>query len=588
MRDEEVMRWKEVACQWEPQVGWTSEVACQIDAVESRDVAIQVDLLTQQLGWRHTGTSGVPVQCSALQSDRQNGGEVRRSKVIRNGIKAQTPSLPVPSCTSPQLSSTRPQRIRRPPKWREDLLTPTEVSSSDMAAEEETTQTPSEAGVLAVVKLEDESSVCDVCGQVMKNKSSLARHSFIHTGEKPFACHLCELRFNRRDNLRHHISHVHPDGVARREKHRPKQTWLCDVCGKTFRCRSALKTHEVIHLGVKPHSCDLCPKAYMRINDLEHHKKTVHEDSGEQTRRSGSLLCDFCGKEFKFRSQLAAHLQTHTDERPHLCDVCGRKFCRQSQLERHKLLLHPDGGENGASAEGMPCEVCGRRFKTEALLATHARVHTGDKPFHCGLCLRRFVRAACLKQHHIRVHLKVGPRAVAQRSPRTPKIFPCSMCSKVFKFQSLLANHAAVHSDERPHACDMCTRRFRRLSHLKRHRRVVHHDGARPPQTFICHICGKDKKCRSQLARHIIIHTGERPFGCDICHARFNRQGNLQQHKKRMHGVGKPHEDEETPVLFDDLDGDVVVSCKQEEIVASDVATPPDLNSITSCTLSDA
>uniref|UniRef100_A0A3Q3D9X9 C2H2-type domain-containing protein n=1 Tax=Hippocampus comes TaxID=109280 RepID=A0A3Q3D9X9_HIPCM len=315
-------------------------------------------------------------------------------------------------------------------------------------------------------------------------------------------------------------------------KRRPVQTWLCDVCGKTFRCRSALKTHEVIHLGVKPHRCDLCPK---------------------------------------FRSQLAAHLQTHTDERPHLCDVCGRKFCRGYQLERHKLLVHVEGGGEGGEDGSLPCKVCGKGLKTEALLAAHSRAHSDDKPFRCTLCLRRFARLACLKRHQARAHLKEGAGAAARSaSPRAAKAFPCATCGKVFKFRSLLSNHAAVHSDERPHGCDFCPRRFRRLSHLKRHRRVVHRDGARPPQNFVCHICGKDKKCRSQLARHAIIHTGERPFACDLCSARFNRQGNLQQHRKRVHGVCKTPEDADPPLLFQDLDGGP--DFKREEVVA---AAPP-------------
>lgn len=437
----------------------------------------------------------------------------------------------------------------------------------------------SQRAPLRAVKLEPDSTVCDVCGKVMKNKSSLARHSFIHTGKKPFACHLCELRFNRRDNLQHHLNRLHPNGVVKLEKQRPLQTWLCAVCGKTFNCRSRLKTHEVIHSGVKPHRCDLCPKAYMRTNDLEHHKKVVHVGGAAEPSPPSSLLCHLCGKEFRCKSQLAVHFQTHTGERPHLCDICGRKFARQYQLKRHKILVHANGAsgeENLPPDAPFSCHVCGKRLKSEALLAAHARIHSSDKPHRCSICLRSFQRAACLKQHHVRVHLRVrtvdATHAVQRRkTSAAPKLFPCLICGKVFKFRSLLASHALIHSELRPYSCDFCSRSFRRLSHLKRHREVVHANGERSPQSFICHICGKDKKCRSQLARHVIIHTGERPYACDLCPARFNRSGNLKQHRKRMHSVGLEPEEEDPPILFDDDDDDITpaLTYKQEETVVA-------------------
>uniref|UniRef100_A0A3Q3VWS2 C2H2-type domain-containing protein n=1 Tax=Mola mola TaxID=94237 RepID=A0A3Q3VWS2_MOLML len=77
-----------------------------------------------------------------------------------------------------------------------------------------------------------------------------------------------------------------------------------------------LSSSEVIHSGVKPYRCELCPKAYMRTNDLEHHKKVVHVDGAAEPQRPSSLLCDLCGKEFKCKSQLAVHFQTHTGGAP--------------------------------------------------------------------------------------------------------------------------------------------------------------------------------------------------------------------------------------------------------------------------------
>ncbi|KAM6900449.1 zinc finger X-chromosomal protein-like [Xenentodon cancila] len=609
----------DVGCQWETPDPERKEVGCQSDLTETRDAGVQVDLLTQQLSWRHAGSSTMLLRC---RPDGEDGGALlqhcstnrttnrTRTRIIRPAIKFSD---------APAESRTR-GRKRPPPQsfttTRQNLLqcrrrqkSPDQHQVEEVTVEEDTgdpTWTPSKGDVqpqllpsalgdaqldsdsqhapLRDVKLEPDNSVCDVCGKVMKNKSSLARHSFIHTGKKPFACHLCNLRFNRRDNLQHHLNRLHPNGVAKLEKQREVQAWLCAVCGKTFSCRSRLKTHEVIHSGIKPHRCDLCPKAYMRTNDLEHHKKVVHVDGGgaAELQRPSSLLCDFCGKEFKCKSQLAIHFQTHTGERPHLCDICGRKFGRQYQLKRHKILVHANhrhGEENLPPDAPFVCGVCGKGLKSEALLAAHAHIHTGDKPYRCNICLRSFQRAACLKQHHARVHLKMkvgdAPHAAGRRrGSAVASTFPCSICSKVFKFRSLLASHSLIHSELRPFACDFCSRSFRRLSHLKRHREVVHANGARLPESFICHICGKDKKCRSQLARHVIIHTGERPFACDLCPARFNRHGNLQQHKKRMHGVGKPVDEEDVPILFDDDDNmaDALNYKREETVVAMDAA----------------
>ncbi|XP_069033687.1 zinc finger protein 497-like isoform X1 [Embiotoca jacksoni] len=615
-RQEEVRK-REVGCQWESPEEQRREVGCQSDSAERRDAGVQVDLLTQQLSWRHSGPSAMLLQCFAVRPDGPDGGALlqhctTRTRTIRPAVKPSTKPAQTRSRTQrrppPHSSNTAKRKLpRRHRHHRESPDTDLHQEEEEEVEEEEEentrdpTWTPPEADAecpsalgdvqldsdsqharLRVVKLEPDSTVCDVCGKVMKNKSSLARHSFIHTGKKPFGCHLCELRFNRRDNLRHHLSRLHPDGVAKLRKQRPLAAWLCAVCGKTFSCRSRLKTHEVIHSGVKPHRCDLCPKAYMRTNDLEHHRRSVHADGAADPPRPSSLLCDFCGKEFKCRSQLAVHYQIHTGERPHLCDICGRKFGRQYQLKRHKALVHAkraDGEENRPPDAPFSCGVCGKRLKSEALLAAHGRIHTGDKPHRCAVCLRGFRRAACLKQHHVRVHLKVragaAPHAARRKSCATGKEFPCSICSKVFRFRSLLASHSLVHSELRPFACDFCSRSFRRLSHLKRHRQVVHADGARPPQTFVCHICGKDKKCRSQLARHVIIHTGERPFGCDLCSARFNRRGNLQQHRKRMHAVGTPPEDEVPPILFDD-DVASALTYKQEETVVAVDEQPED------------
>ncbi|GFO01901.1 Zinc finger protein 91 [Plakobranchus ocellatus] len=94
---------------------------------------------------------------------------------------------------------------------------------------------------------------------------------------------------------------------------------------------------------------------------------------------------------------------------------------------------------------------------------------------------------------------------VAGRMSGTNKNNQCDLCGKVLSSSTNLLRHKMYHSSERPFVCEVCNKGFKDISNLKKHTQIH-------KRIFPCYLCKKSFLRKSQLEVHLRRHESRTTF----------------------------------------------------------------------------
>ncbi|KAJ1522539.1 hypothetical protein ONE63_001725 [Megalurothrips usitatus] len=429
----------------------------------------------------------------------------------------------------------------------------------------------------SVASAKKKTHICLVCGKGYSDAWGLSKHSWVHTGVKPYSCSECGKGFGDKWSLTKHM-----------RIHSGERPFECFLCGQCFSDKLGLQNHLQVHTGEKPYICDVCGKCFAAARGLQDHRAS-HGDREQHA-------CPVCTRVFMTKRGVKDHWKKHCGkDNPGALESLGTSVDNTVPTTLCTVELKPEQELSAvslvASPDYQPVQVQVVQ-QAQQVQAQTTQVQTPQGPVQVQIQLPtgKDLWPATATWEAASILEVPAPGSSGKMEAKITPIFFCEVCHKTFRHLSQLEKHKAVHTsgskgkDEpqslqvsrsggqehqsHQHRCSGCDKPFASLVCLKTHMesegcpkncalcgksyRTVNPDGARVTSPY-CETCTVSHHFDSHadltvpkrtqhppwsfdpthmtFQKHISVHSdGSKPCSCGHCDGMFSSHATLPAH----------------------------------------------------------